>query len=256
MSFKYGKLPAVVDHRDIMLHDVLGLKAPGLQEAPVGFGHWPKVDKLGEQWGTLGNDQYGDCVWAGAAHETMLWNAIRGVSVAFSDQSVLSDYSAVTGFNPNDPNSDRGTDPRQALLYRQKTGVLDANGNRHQIGAFVALEPGNWDQLLQALWAFDSVALGIEVPSYAQAQFAAGKAWSYIGQAPIEGGHYIPCFGRPDWNFIYVLTWGRLQRMSKKFYEHFNDQAFAVLSLESLNQEGITPEGLNIDALKAELASL
>jgi hypothetical protein len=25
-------------------------------------------------WGMLGNDHYGDCVWAGAAHETMLWN--------------------------------------------------------------------------------------------------------------------------------------------------------------------------------------
>ena len=69
-----------------------------------------------------------NCVWAGAAHETMLWNKEAARTITFNDQSVLKDYSAVTGFNPNDPNTDQGTDMQVAASYRRKTGVHDAAG--------------------------------------------------------------------------------------------------------------------------------
>ena len=58
-------------------------------------------------------------------------------TVTFNNQSVLKDYSAVTGFNPNDPNTDQGTDMQVAASYRRKTGVLDAAGKRHKVIAYL-----------------------------------------------------------------------------------------------------------------------
>src|SRR5213078_258313 len=111
---KLGKLPHVPDDRDLKLADYL--KTSVLPRPPKTFGHEKAFPVNG--WETLGNDQYGDCVFAGAAHETMLWNAEAKHGVTFTDQSVLSDYSAVTGFDPHNPDSDQGTVVRDALNYR------------------------------------------------------------------------------------------------------------------------------------------
>jgi hypothetical protein len=76
-----------------------------LPTPPKVFGH---QDLIAGNWQMLGNDHYGDCVWAGAAHETILWNKEADRTVAFNNQSVL------TGFNPKDPNTDQGTDMQVA----------------------------------------------------------------------------------------------------------------------------------------------
>src|SRR4029077_17824696 len=97
---KLGKLPPIEDSRDLRLTSYLTtLPSP---PAIFGFGG------LYPDWGTLGNDKYGDCVFAGADHETMLWNKVRGGhDVLIGAADALSDYSAVTGFDPKDPNTDQ-----------------------------------------------------------------------------------------------------------------------------------------------------
>src|SRR5947209_17293807 len=86
---------------------------------PANFGHYDLISK----YGMLGNDHYGDCVWAGAAHETMMWCKEAGSTATFTDKGVLGDYSKVTGFKPNDPTTDQGTDMQVAASFRRKTGV-------------------------------------------------------------------------------------------------------------------------------------
>src|SRR5215468_8854266 len=126
LPFKLGKKPARPGAVKFKLANYLvKLKLP---TPPQVFGH---EGLIGANWGMLGNDQYGDCVWAGAAHETMLWNKEAARAVSFSDKSVLSDYSAATGFDPNDPSTDQGTDMQAAASYRKKTGIRDAKGKRH-----------------------------------------------------------------------------------------------------------------------------
>src|SRR4051812_45233312 len=144
---KLGKKEATPDTRDLVFADFATFGQ--LPRVPSRFGYGNSV----ADWGMLGNDAYGDCVFAGAGHETMLWgestSGTRGMP-RFTDASVLGDYSAVTGFDPNDPNTDQGTYVRDALNYRRKTGVADGGGKRHCIYAYVALEPGNHEQLMQA----------------------------------------------------------------------------------------------------------
>jgi hypothetical protein len=245
---KLGKLPATYDRRDLRLEHYL-TKLPA---RPKTFGH----DKFvgADAWGMLGNDNYGDCVLAGAAHETMLWTATRGGGGArFDDKSVLADYSAITGFDPRRPDTDRGTDMRAAANYRRKTGVRDATGTRHKIGAYVALEPGNWDHLLTALYLFGAVGVGIQFPESAMDQFNAGKPWTVVPGAQIEGGHYVPLVARRG--TLRLVTWGREIGMSQGFYLKYCDEAVVYLSEEMLTN-GRSPEGFDLAALKADLGAL
>src|ERR1700752_3812644 len=114
MNLKLGKLPAKYDHRDLMMERYLDLsKLPPL---PKAFGH----EGLISDWGMLGNDQVGDCTMAGSDHETMLWCAMAGGNATFETANTLADYSALTGYNPSDPNTDQGADMHDVMKYRQQ----------------------------------------------------------------------------------------------------------------------------------------
>lgn len=249
MSLKLGKLPARKDSIQFKLAKYLNLAA--LPTPPSKYGHQALVI----DWeGMLGNDQYGDCVFAGAAHETILWGKEGGKNVTFSTQSVLSDYSAVTGFNPNDPNSDQGTDMQVAASYRRKTGVKDQNGTRHKVDAYLAIAAGNVAEVKQAVYLFSNVGIGFQFPASAMTQFNAGKNWTVVSGSKIEGGHYVPVVGY-DSRYLYVVTWGKLQKMSWGFFKKYCDEAVVYLSSEML-VNGKSLEGFDAAQLQADLGQL
>lgn len=213
----------------------------------------PSETAVNLNWLMLGNDKYGDCVWAGAGHETMTWNHEAGKTVNFTDTSVLSDYSAVTGFNPKNPNSDQGTDMQVAASYRLKTGVLDGSGIRHKVGAYVAVSLGNVEELKEAVYLFGAVGVGFQFPAYAMDQFNSGKPWS-VKSGSIEGGHYVPAIGYSK-TYLYVVTWGKVQKMTWSFYKKYADEVVAYLSPEMLSG-GKSLEGFNLTQLQSDLDSL
>ena len=72
----------------------------------------------GFKWGMLANDQIGDCVIAMMLHSIEDFHLDAGTAVpAFSDQDAIHLYSAITGYNPNDPSSDQGTNENTAMRY-------------------------------------------------------------------------------------------------------------------------------------------
>jgi hypothetical protein len=204
----------------------------------------------------LGNDRVGDCVVAGAAHETMLFNAEAGRAVTFTDTSCLSDYMAVTGYNPDDPSTDQGTNVSEYVDYRTKVGVLDQYGARHRIGASVRIDAGHLDQYAEGLYLFGAVGIGVQLPDSAQQQFADEQPWDVVPGAKIEGGHYVPILGRLQDGHWVVATWGRLQKVTDAFLTEYSDEAYAYLSLEALGNGGESLEGFNLQQLRADLADL
>lgn len=245
---KLGLKQFIPDVRDLKFKNYR-TDAP-LPKHPASFGH----ESLVTEWGMLGNDQYGDCVWAGAAHETMLWNAIAGKPIPnFTDEAVLSDYAAVTGFNPETGDGDNGTDMRDAAKYRQSTGIVDADGNRHKIGAYVWVDKGDFDSFLEAVWLFGSAAIGFQVPQSAEDQFGEGKVWDVVKRSPIIGGHYIP--GVADRAYPEFVTWAKIQPCTKNFYMTYVDTAVAYLSEEFL-ADGKSPEGFSLATLQYDLDKL
>jgi hypothetical protein len=177
------------------------------------------------------NDTLGDCAIAGSIEEVRLANQLRGVTVNFTDETALQNYEAITGYNPDDPSSDAGTDVHELYAYRNATGIVDADGTYHKIVVYAGLTPGDWDELLIALSLFDMVGIGIQVPDYAQDQFSAGQPWHIEhGFHSIEGGHYIPVVGATDISTGDVYTWGAKQGITAPFYEKYNTVAVVALT--------------------------
>lgn len=245
-NLKLGKLPARKDAVKLKLVDYLGqLPAP-----PAKYNHTALETN---QWQMLGNDTVGDCVLAGAGHETMLWNAEANKTVSITTQNAISDYSAITGYNPKDPNSDQGTDMQVAASYRKKTGVIDSKGIRHKVGAYLAVTPSK-ALFKQAMYIFGTVGVGIQFPASAMTQFNDNKNWTVVKSSKIEGGHYIPAVGY-DSRYVYVVTWGKLIKATWGFIEKYCDEAVVYLSPEFL-VGGKSLEGFNLQDLTSDLASL
>jgi hypothetical protein len=217
---------------------------------PVPFG--PKATI--QDWGMLGNDQYGCCVIAGQAHGIILWTAEGGKPVNFTTQGVLSDYSAITGFNPNDPSTDQGTYLRDALDYGRKVGYVDAAGNRHKIEAFLLLDLLDFNDILEATYLFSSTTLGLSITQTAMNQFNAGEPWTKITDEEILGGHEVELIAY-DGAWLYCVTWGKVQKMSVEWFKAYADEAYAKLSKDFL-VNGVSPDGFNLAQLQADLAAL
>lgn len=247
-----GKKPANPVRPKLKLAKYLNLSV--LPSPPRRFGH---EELVSQPWMMLGNDSVGNCVEAGAAHETMVWNAEAGRQVTFSAATVISDYSRATGYDPHRPWTDVGTDMTAYAKYRRNLGVLDVSGNRHKIGAYADLQPGNIEELLTAMYLFGAVGVGIQFPQSAMDQFNAGEPWLVVPGSPIIGGHYIPAVRRlrhESWWRTRILTWGAWVHASDAFIETYCDEAIAYISLESLT-DGKSIEGFDKEHLLADLAA-
>src|SRR5271156_4434858 len=245
----FGKKPAVPDA--VRLKFAKYFDAAELPTPPAVYG--VATNSLVNTWPMFGNTTYGDCVWAGAAHETMLWVREGGNNVLFTDASVLSDYSAATGFIPSDPATDQGTSMADAAAYRQKTGIVDASGLRHKVGPYVALEVGNLQQVALASFLFAVAAIGLRFPQSAVVQFESAQPWSIVaGDSPIVGGHYVPVVGRNSSGNFIVVTWGRLQAAEPAWIAEYMDEGLAYLSLERLRNE-LSPLGFDEGTLEQDL---
>lgn len=212
------------------------------------------LSDLPTPWGVLGNDSVGDCVIAGTMHSIMLLtHEGNGENAQFTTQQAIDLYSAWTGYNPNDPSTDQGTDMTVAAQNWQATGVKDLQGVTHKIGAVIALEVGNDLQLAEASYLFGVVGVGVIFPKQWMDAFNAGQSWdaiTHVKDSDIEGGHYVPIIGRrPNGNFVCV-TWGQLQEITPAGYEQFNDESLVAINQDYLLGNKKTPQGFDIDQLR------
>lgn len=246
--FKLGKRPARNAIR-LRLFDFIDRTAlPAVPPVPAKIGDFSSFPPV---WGMMANDTVGDCFFAGQAHQSMLLKRASGfLSPIFTDQDVLAAYSACTGYDPNNPNSDQGTDVVDGLKFMQTTGVKDAIGQAHVIGPYVAAKVGSWDELMLGIMLFGFVGVGLELPQSAEDQFQK-QPWSVVDGSEIIGGHYVPAVGRNALGNAVVVTWGAQQEMTQAFYEKYNDESVIIVSKERLNAQGVSPQGFNYDALVA-----
>lgn len=245
---KLGKRPARVNATVLKLADYFD-HAAVLPYIPVDFGE----DNVRVVWPMQGNDVYHNAVWSGAAHETTLWCREAGTPVTITTENTLADYALVDDFDPDDPATDRGSDLQVAASYRRRIGIADAEGNRHRIGGYAALTPGDPDQLAAAVFVFGAVGVGLRFPDYAQEDFEQGKPWTVRHGVPgIVGGHYVPVVGRSALGTFHAITWGRVQPMHENFYRRYCDEVLVYFSLEFL-RAGVSPPGFDRAHLLADL---
>jgi hypothetical protein len=255
-SYFFGKKPAKPEMFKLKFGDFLDRTAARkeLPAHPTGpFGHDLSI-KPGD-WGMLGNDMCGDCVWAGAAHETKMIAGMAKKQVWFSDHAVLADYSAATGYVPGDSKTDQGTDMHAAAEYRLHTGIQDGHGVRHKILGYASVEPGNIEEHLMALNMFGAVGVGVKVPSYMPTQFDHMVPFDVIrGTTHYVGGHYLPLTSFRD-GMMHLVTWARPHPMTAAFLDRFNDESVVYFTDEGMTNRR-TPEGFDYDACLAALKTL
>lgn len=229
---KYGRLAAV---RPLGLRDLIGYLRDPLAPGPTAV-QPPSV----AEWGMLGNDQLGDCTIAGAAHLRMANAAENNEPLpTFTTNEVESIYLGLTG------GQDTGLNEAQVLQTWSTSGLFGST-----IAGYAPVDHRNASELRSVVAAFGGSYLGVVVPAPAQQQFAAGQPWDLTGTAAdrqIEGGHCVPAVGYDDY-FVYVVTWGAIQKATWPWMATYLEEAWAV----------VTPEDdlVDHDALAADLARL
>jgi hypothetical protein len=206
-------------------------------------------------WPVYGNDTIGDCTAACFGHQVQAWTCYTGAEVDIPEPDIIQLYSAVSGYDPSTGQNDNGAVIQDVLTYLRKSGVPVAG---HKILAFAQLK--DLSKIHDALWMFGSVYLGFNCPESALEQFDADQPWSVVPGSPIAGGHAVPLQlsaptirGVPQYQ---VVTWGRLQGMTQAFLDTYVEEAWVVITADWLDKNGHTPEGLDLQALGADLAAL
>jgi hypothetical protein len=226
------------------------LKAAALPPIPDTFGHYTLIQP--GAWNMYGNDQYGCCAWAGIAHVEMLWNATSKTPIHITTLDVLDDYRDATGFDIRKKSTDRGTDIVSAAKYWQQTGVRDCTDARHKIDAYLGIDPNNIDHIMAGCYLFGAVGLGIQLTDDAEEQFVNKQPWD--AGKPSDMFHFVPFVGC-DEEYLYCVTWGRLQRVTMDGFEQMVKEAVVYLSKEDLTG-GKTAEGFDYAALESDLSAL
>lgn len=203
--------------------------------------------------GMLGNDQYGDCVFAANGHIVEQQTALgQGKEVTVTTAQALAEYSKVTGFNPDDPSTDNGAMIQDGLNDLRKSGL-----NGHKIAAFAQINVTDMNTVKNAVSEFGVVDIGFNVPASAMSQFDAGQPWDVVANdGGIEGGHCVIVCGYDD-KYLYVYTWNAVQKMTYAFWNKYVDEAWAPVSQDWVNSStGLDPDKVNLAELGAQYAAL
>ena len=96
--------------------------------------------------------------------------------------------------------------------------------------AYAWLEPGNLDQLAQAVWLFNTIGLGVLLPSSAQDQFDRGQTWTVVRGEKGQDDHYVPIIGRNSHGNFLLVTWGRLHDATPQWVESYMDEGVQFIS--------------------------
>lgn len=246
IQVKLGRKAVKTDSRTLRLATYL----PSKLAPPPDKVDWSKGIT---DWGMMCNDRLGCCTIAGAAHAVQTWTVNAAGEVTLPDSVVETYYSLWDGYIKGDSTTDNGG-VELDVLTRWRKDTLSG----HQLAAYAAVHPAKSVDVKQAIALFGGVYIGVNLPASAQAQ--TGTLWD-ASPDPVPSADYIPGSwgGHCVWVLAYTpeevvcITWGKLQRMSWRFWNAYVDEAYALLSPDFLNANGLDPQGFCLADLQRDL---
>ena len=209
--------------------------------------------------GMFGNDSLGDCTCAALYHALQVWtcNGIGAIDTE-PDQNAVLLYEAACHYNPADPKTDQGGVEQDVLTYALLNGIPTgpAGGGRHQLSAFVEVDPRNIDDVKLSIFDCGVAYIGFNVPDYLMRN-GPPPVWDVLPSAnyQIEGGHAVVLAGY-DPSGVSVVSWGRLYTMTWAFFTEFTDEVYAIADPAWIRATGATPAGMTLPQLEAQMSGL
>jgi hypothetical protein len=240
---KLGKLAVRQDARTLKLASYTGKldAAPGICDPRARLG----------PLGMMRNDALGDCTCATVGHIIQSWTAQNGHQVDVPDQDIVDMYSAVSGYQPGRPETDRGAVVLDVLNHWRKSPLVG-----HELLAYTSLHPRHTMETRQAIYYFGAAYLGILLPLTAQDQ----SVWTVTGlggdgEPGSWGGHAVPAVAY-DRHWIWCVTWGEVKKMSWNFFYAYCDEAYALLGRDWFATDDRCPAGFDLAQLQVDLSTI
>lgn len=244
---KFGKHPRRSDYRTLRFHDYLtdAIPAPPascdvvarvLAELAVSG----STESIAGLFPMDGNDQYGDCTIAAAAHATTVWHALTGRHYVSHAATVEHAYFALTG------GDDTGLVELDVLNHWRHHSMTG-----EKILAYAKVDPHNHDHVKQAIALFGGAYLGFQVQEAALDDFDAGRPWT---PGPLTNdGHavYVVAY---DATTVTVLTWGATQKATWGWWDECVDEAYAIVPGDA-KKTGFAP-GYDLAQLETDLQAI
>lgn len=213
--------------------------------------HWGHIPLIG----MLGNDIWGDCVFAGAGHiieGESFWG--QGQEIELTTAEVLAGY-ITTGFDPSAGPSganptDNGSSLQAGLEYLVNPGF---SGQTITMFGELDIKDTNGWQL--ALAQLGPLMLGVGVSDDAMQEFNAGEIWTADSQPADEDHCVILCGYQPG--IYWCWTWGSIQGMTPGWFAQNAYEVWGAVTPEWVSRNtGKDPEGVSLAVLGQEYASV
>jgi hypothetical protein len=201
-------------------------------------------------FGEMLNNQIGDCTIAGLGHAIQIWSANTSTEITLPDTTIQSAYEDWCGYDPNNPDTDRGGIELDVLTDWRRDGL-----GGHKLLAFADPSVTNLTEVRTAIDLFGGVYIGLNLPISAQTQEIWDNVDSGNGKDNVAGswgGHavFVPAY---DTSSFTCITWGTLKKMTTDFWLTYCDEAHALLSPDWIAQT-VPPGRFDLATLKADLA--
>lgn len=191
----------------------------------------------------LGNDQYGDCMYAAACHGDQTFTGNNGKESAFDEATVISYYKKLSG-------GDNGLDEGQLVGEWEKglcgeptAKILDA----------LDFDPTNDDLLNLIVQMFGGFIFMLDVPNKWISEFdgSGDTIWDAPASPNPLNGHGVWINGVDTNGNKKIQTWGSSVWMTPEGLKSCDPSAFVVWSNNWFNAEGKAPNGHTHDDLAA-----
>ena len=206
-------------------------------------------------WPMYRNDTLGDCTWAAIGHMVQAWTKYAGAERTPTEADIEQGYwetgtpPSATG-TPGGPTDDGRMEPHVLSYWRSK-GIPNEPDS---IIGYAAVNAKNLDRVKFTIENFGGAYVALAMPVTAEQQ----SIWDYVPNTPDNqpyswGGHAVPILGY-DAQYLYLVTWGFVMKMTYAFWHHYGVASYAVISPDFVGKAsaaGVDTSGLHaqIDAL-------
>lgn len=222
MKYRTGKHPPKRDYRTLCFGNYL---APTFPPPPAQYdglaevGNRLKVARPISLFPMDGNDRYGNCTMAAAAHAVTVYRGLIAQQQIPTEQSVIKTYLQLSG------GIDSGLNMLDVLNYWR----------RHSFGgdkilAYTKVDRAKHDLIKHGIHMFGGVYLGFQCQEGLDTDFDAGRPWTPARLT--QDGHAVYAVSY-DETKVGVFTWGGFQWGTWDWWNECVDEAYIILPPEA-----------------------